>query len=231
MLQTIINFFKSLFAKKPAVDQPQPAIENQEMTTQKPTQDQAAAVVTKPTPIVNHGSVLAPDYEYLCSIVKIKAGTMEKNKATFAKMLANKSQYDQIAHAVNCDWQLVAAIHYREASLRPNVYLHNGQTLGQTTTIVPKGIFFPSGAFVEASIDAIKVRAKNVKGLAACCAMSEKHNGLGYRKHGVYSPYVWASTNIYTSGMYVADGKFDATKSDSRLGTAAIYLCLAELTK
>lgn len=227
MFQTIINFFKSLFAKKQPVDQPQQPVENQEMTTQKPPQDQIAP---KPT-IVNHGSVVAPDYAYLCSIVKVNSGTMDKNKATFAKMLANKSQYDQIAHAVNCDWQLVAAIHYREASLRPNVYLHNGQTLGQTTTIVPKGIFFPSGAFVEASIDAIKVRAKNVKGLAACCAMSEKHNGLGYRKHGVYSPYVWASTNIYTSGMYIADGKFDSTKSDSRLGTAAIYLCLAELTK
>lgn len=227
MLQTIINFIKSLFTKKQQVDQPQPTNQNQEMTTQKPSQDHIAP----PTTIINHGSVAAPDYAYLCSVVKINSGTLEKNKATFAKMLANKSQYDQIAHAVNCDWQLVAAIHYREASLRPNVYLHNGQTLGQTTTIVPKGIFFPSGAFVEASIDAIKKRAKDVKGLAACCEMSEKHNGLGYRKHGVYSPYVWASTNIYTSGMYVADGKFDASAADKRLGVAAIYLCLVDLTK
>lgn len=227
MLQTIINFFKSLFAKKQQVDQPQPPVENKEMTTPKPPQD---TIAPKPA-IINHGSVAAPDYAYLCSIVKVNSGTMDKNKATFAKMLANKSQYDQIAHAVNCDWQLVAAIHYREASLRPNVYLHNGQTLGQTTTIVPKGIFFPSGAFVEASIDALKVRAKDVKGLQACCLSSEKHNGLGYRKHGVYSPYVWASTNIYTSGMYVADGKFDAAATDKRMGVAAIYLCLAELTK
>lgn len=45
---------------------------------------------------------------------------------------------------------------------------------------------------------------------------AEKYNGFGYRNKGVSSAYVWAGTEAYTGGMYVADHVFSRTKKDPR---------------
>jgi lysozyme family protein len=45
---------------------------------------------------------------------------------------------------------------------------------------------------------------------------------LGYAKRGIPSPYIWASTDQYTRGKYVADGHFDPNAIDHQLGCAAL---------
>ncbi len=45
---------------------------------------------------------------------------------------------------------------------------------------------------------------------------------LGYRQHGIHSPYVWACTDQYAKGRYVADGKFDANAETRQCGAVAM---------
>lgn len=56
---------------------------------------------------------------------------------------------------------------------------------------------------------------------------SESYNGFGYRNRGVPSAYLWSGTNRYTSGKYVADGKWSATAVDKQMGIAALFRAIA----
>ncbi|MBE7712643.1 MAG: hypothetical protein E7Z87_02755 [Cyanobacteria bacterium SIG26] len=136
----------------------------------------------------------------------------------------NKAKYDKVAQATGVPAELICAIHYREGGCDFTTYLHNGQKLGKRTTVVPKGLLFHD--WTEAAIHAIKSQSayKNVKSsdLSSQLDFAERYNGLGYRKRGVASPYVWAGTTKYTGGMYVADGKYSASTKDKRVGVAAI---------
>ena len=54
----------------------------------------------------------------------------------------------------------------------------------------------------------------------------EKYNGMGYRPFGVPSPYLWSFSSIYTSGKYVADGRFDPTVVSKQSGAAVMLKAL-----
>ena len=56
---------------------------------------------------------------------------------------------------------------------------------------------------------------------------AERYNGLGYRNKGLPSPYVWAGTDKYTSGKYVADGVFDPNYVDQQLGVMLMIKSIA----
>jgi lysozyme family protein len=57
----------------------------------------------------------------------------------------------------------------------------------------------------------------------------EEYNGLDYAACGRPSPYVWASTNQYTKGKYVADGHYDPNAVDHQLGCAALLIRMATM--
>ena len=148
------------------------------------------------------------------------------------------SYIDEIAKKADLPRELVAAIWYRENSaMATDVYLHNGQKLGKTTTLVPTGVFFRKDQFVEAAVDALKRKAGNAKALglhygskdfAAMAAYTEAYNGFGYRNKGRASAYVLAGTQYYKGGMYVADGTYNSSKWDSRPGTLALMTEMAK---
>lgn len=145
--------------------------------------------------------------------------------AVVAKMQRNRDTYNSIGALANCAWWVPALLHYRENSaLALNVYLHNGERLGKPTTIVPKGVFFREDQFVEAAVDALKRDGlSGIHGAIAFLPFAEKFNGLGYRKTGEYSPYVWAATNHHDeTGKYVRDGVYDPNAPEKQLGIAAI---------
>jgi hypothetical protein len=50
---------------------------------------------------------------------------------------------------------------------------------------------------------------------------------LGYSRKGVPSPYVWAKTNQYRAGKYVADGVYDPNHVDTQNGCAALLVRMA----
>ncbi|NCP67608.1 hypothetical protein GW756_05045 [bacterium] len=142
--------------------------------------------------------------------------------------MANRSRYERVAAITGVPWELIAGIHYRESSNNFSTYLHNGQPLGQTTTIVPRGILFHN--WEDAAIDALQGGYGNPSAddLNSQANFAERFNGMGYRNRGLSSPYVWAGHPQYENqgGMYVADGQFSATTRDPRVGVMPIVMVL-----
>jgi len=143
-------------------------------------------------------------------------------------ILAHIEKYLSVSKITGIPADVIAAIHYREASLNFKTCLHNGDPLPGPTTHVPKGRG-PFSSWEEAAIDSFKIERHNVPAVwdtAGKLDYCERYNGLGYRRKGIPSPYVYAGTDKYISGMYVADGKFSASKVDRRLGCAIIIKAL-----
>ena len=143
----------------------------------------------------------------------------------------NKDKYEAVEEATGMPAELVAAIHWRESGGNFDTYLHNGQPLGQTTTAVPKGIYFED--WTEAAIDAVTNYGTDLStidpnDIETYYNYAEHYNGMGYANKGLPSPYVWAGTSNYTSGKYVADGVFDPNYVDQQLGVAVMLQALLE---
>ncbi|PNA15926.1 peptidoglycan-binding protein, partial [Pseudomonas sp. MPR-R1B] len=51
---------------------------------------------------------------------------------------------------------------------------------------------------------------------------NEKFNGFGYAMHGVPSAYLWAGTNQYERGKYVADNVWSPYAVDQQLGVMGV---------
>lgn len=156
--------------------------------------------------------------------------------AQAAKIAANRARYEAVSKATGVPWDVIGVTHYRESSGDFKGVLHNGQKIigkGTKTTIVPKGRG-PFSKWEEAAIDALVVcppyAAKNKDwSIGGTLDILEKYNGLGYRNKGLPSPYLWAGTDQYVKGKYVADGKYDPEHVDKQLGVAPILMKLREL--
>lgn len=155
--------------------------------------------------------------------------------AVAAKITANRPRYELAAKATGVPWDVIGVIHYRESSNDFRGVLHNGQKIigtGQLTTLVPKGRG-PFSTWEEAAIDALvnapPYAAKNKDwSIGGTLDILERYNGLGYRNKGLPSPYLWAGTDQYVKGKYVADGKYDPNHVDQQLGVAPILMKLRE---
>lgn len=155
--------------------------------------------------------------------------------AQATKIQANRSRYESVSKSTGVPWDVIGVIHYRESSGDFAGVLHNGQKIigtGKVTTIVPKGRG-PFATWEQAAIDALMNCApfagKNKDwSIAGTLDILERYNGLGYRKKGLPSPYLWAGTDQYVKGKYVADGKYDPNHVDKQLGVAPILMKLRE---
>lgn len=131
-------------------------------------------------------------------------------------------------------WYFVAVIHQLESSGNFNKHLHNGDSLKRRTTHEPKyrPIAPPqNGAqytFRESAIDALTMPGKAFHkeqdwSIERQLYLLERFNGFGYRLYrGIQSPYLWAGSNHYTRGKYVADGKWDANAVSKQSGAGAV---------
>lgn len=150
-----------------------------------------------------------------------------------AKIRAARARYEAVAQKTGVPWDVIAVIHYRESSGNFAGVLHNGQKIigtGKKTTLVPKGRG-PFATWEDAAVDALMNCApyagKNKDwSLGNTLDVLERYNGLGYRKKGLPSPYLWAGTDQYSKGKYVADGRFDPNHVDQQLGVAALLIAL-----
>jgi len=152
-------------------------------------------------------------------------------KAVADRLLFQKPRYEAVAKALkekgyNIPWEFIAVTHQREASGDFTKYLGNGQPLNKKTTIVPKGRG-PFTSWEEGAIDALvyapPYAAKNKDWtVGGTLAKLEEYNGLGYAAKGVPSPYLWAGTDQYVKGKYVADHVYDPNHVDTQLGCAGL---------
>lgn len=149
------------------------------------------------------------------------------NKLT-ERIYKSKSIYDDVSASTGVPWYVIAAIHYRESGNSFNRHLHNGDPLTARTVQVPKGRPIngnPPFTWAESATDAIKYQKLDKVtdwSIDNTLELLEKYNGLGYRKKGVRSPYIWSWSNQYHKGKYVADGKYDPNAIDQQCGVAVL---------
>jgi lysozyme family protein len=139
-----------------------------------------------------------------------------------------KTRYQNVATTTKVPWFIIAVIHEREASQSWKANLAQGDPWNKPSIHVPKGRG-PFSSWEEAAVDALKncePYAAEWKDWTAGGALTllEEYNGLGYAVRGRPSPYVWASTDQYTKGKYVADGHYDPNAVDHQLGCAALLI-------
>lgn len=144
-----------------------------------------------------------------------------------------KARYQNVSTKTKVPWFVIAVIHEREASQSWKANLAQGDPWNKVSIHVPKGRG-PFQSWEEAAVDALvncDPHAAAWKDWTAGGALTllEEYNGLGYAARGVPSPYVWASTDQYRKGKYVADGHYDPNAVDHQLGCAALLSRMALL--
>ena len=168
-----------------------------------------------------------------CIINQAKASLVE---AGLKKILDNKSRYQSAGSALGIPWYFIAVIHNMESSLNFNCHLHNGDPLTARTIHVPAGRppqGNPPYAWEESATDSLRFQRLDQRmdwSLPGLLFKLEAYNGFGYRtKHPeVLSPYLWSFSNHYTSGKFVADGRWSDTAVSNQCGAAVLLRRLAE---
>jgi lysozyme family protein len=177
------------------------------------------------------GSTKVPDFEDLWASCEIDPEKRLQVEEMARKVLASFPRYDEVQRKTGVPWYLVGAIHLRESSGRFDRCFHNGDPLPGPTTHVPAGRGpFPS--WESSAVDALTLLGLHhlkIDGPIQALVVAEQFNGLGYRRHGVYSPYLWAGTNHSLEiGKFTADGKFDPLAPEKQVGVAAVIHLLLE---
>jgi lysozyme family protein/peptidoglycan hydrolase-like protein with peptidoglycan-binding domain len=172
---------------------------------------------------------LKPRYRQLWDTMKIHPDVVNRADAAAEKILAGKDRYVPIERKTGVPWFYIGVVHHRESDNNFNTYLGNGQPLNRRTTIVPIGRG-PFESFEAGAIDALQ--HEDMIGitdwsLERIAYLLEAFNGFGYQSKGVNSPYLWAGSNQYTSGKYVADHDFRPDVVDRQLGSMVVLARLA----
>lgn len=146
-----------------------------------------------------------------------------------------KARYQAVEKLTGVPWWFIAVVHEREASQNWNTQLGQGDPLNKKSIHVPKGrgpfTTWEDGA-VDALVNCAPYASKNKDWTpGGALTMLEKYNGLGYSNKGLPSPYVWAGTDQYVKGKYVADGVFDPNAVDKQLGCAGLLKFMGVFNK
>ena len=149
---------------------------------------------------------------------------------------AARSRYERVSGITLVPWQVIGVIHSREADCDFHCHLHNGDPLTGRTIHVPKGRPLEGDApftWEDSAIDALAYDTLSGLGgwddIATTLDRIERFNGLGYRRLGLPSPYLWAGTNHYLSGKYTADGIYNPRAIDQEAGAAGLLRLLGYL--
>lgn len=149
------------------------------------------------------------------------------------RLVAFKSRYQNVSIKTGVPWPVIAVIHQRESSQNWGRSLAQGDPWDQVSIHVPKGRG-PFNSWEDAAIDALVnchpylARTKDWS-IGGLLARLEQYNGIGYAARGRPSPYLWAGTNQYASGKYVADGVYDPDHVDTQPGCAGLILAMIAL--
>ncbi|MEC7986841.1 MAG: peptidoglycan-binding protein [Myxococcota bacterium] len=153
--------------------------------------------------------------------------TQMRNVTTFQEhWQRHQARYVAVAAKTDIPPKLIAALHWRESTGNFNTYLHQGDPLGKKAVNWPNNIpIFHK--WEDAAVHALNMKKytrnelnidKDTREGPALATYAEAYNGLGYHNRGRQSPYVYAGSSPYTSGKYVADGKFSRTAVDQQVG-------------
>ena len=177
---------------------------------------------------------LGNDYEHLFDTAVINENRYSEIDRYVKKITANRATYAAVGDPLNIPWYFIGIIHCMECGLNFKTHLHNGDPLTQRTVQVPKGRPFtgnPPFSWEESAKDALIIekftawKDWSIPGMLYCF---ERYNGIGYRRKGIHSPYLWSYSNNYSSGKYTADGIYDPNAVSRQCGAAVLLRRMCE---
>jgi lysozyme family protein len=147
-------------------------------------------------------------------------------KSFINHLMSGTAQYEEVSDSTGVPWYVIGLIHGMECDFSFRQHLHNGDSLNRRTVQVPVGrppasVGDPPFAWKVSAIDALqydRFTSWTDWSVAGICYMLESYNGWGYRRHSINSPYLWSYSNQYSSGKYVADGKWDPDAVSKQCG-------------
>lgn len=181
-------------------------------------------------------SALRGEYQALFDSCIVAVGRQAAVEKLVDALAANRGRYERVGDTLNVPWHFVAVVHNMEASQRFDRHLHNGDPLSRRTTHVPVGrpkAGGPPFSWEQSAADALAMKRMDRWSdwsLSGTLYRLEGYNGWGYRRYHphVKSPYLWAASNHYTSGKYVADGTWSDTAVSKQCGGAVLLRRMAE---
>ncbi len=185
---------------------------------------------------VSLNPALREEYESLFNTCKIRSEHERDVESVIEKINLNKATYISVSDKTSIPWFFIASVHNMEASLDFKTHLHNGDPLTARTIHVPAGRpknGIPPFTWAESAIDSLTFQGLTANtdwSLSSLLFHLEEYNGWGYRtKHpDVLSPYLWSFSTHYTSGKYIADGRWSSTAKSDQVGAAVILRRMAE---
>lgn len=172
-----------------------------------------------------------------CVIDDAKRSLIERD-ARRLLMVPRYPAYKDIEARTNVPWYFVAAVHNLEGSLNMSRHLHNGDPLRARTVQVPAGrpkVWDPPTDWASSAVDALSYEGftsaatmRRGWSLEAMLYRFERYNGVGSRRHGINTPYLWSYTNHYRKGKYVADGVWSDDAVSKQCGAVALLKVLIE---
>ena len=173
-------------------------------------------VTMRPLETLWHSAIVDPSWR----------STLSWYKQTALKGVA---RYELVAKRTGVPWQVVACIHGMEAGFSWTKHLHNGDPLTARTVQVPRGRPLPPAqppfTWVDSAVDALIYDCLDDvdwSDLEESLLAIEKYNGLGYRKRGINSPYLWSGTQHYKKGKFVKDGVYSKEAVSKQLGVVPL---------
>lgn len=173
---------------------------------------------------------LKAEYAHLWAEMAIRRERLAEIDTIVDRIVRNKDRYLKVEQQTGVPWFAVGTIHNLEASGNFTKHLHNGDPLTARTVHVPPGrpaTGNPPFTWEESAVDALTLHELNrvAKWTIERLAYEfERYNGFGYRQYHpeVKSPYVWSFSNLYTSGKYVADGRWSPTAVSAQCGAMVL---------
>lgn len=172
--------------------------------------------------------------EYTRLLARMVIKRVAEAKSAAARLYRERARYKTVEEQTGVPWRVIAILHNREAGGSFAGVLHNGEKIiGKPlkTKLVPAGRG-PFRSWEDAAVDALRLKNLHlVKDWSRerICFVAEGYNGWGYRNKGVPSAYLWAGSNNYVSGKYVADHVWSSSAIDQQLGCMVVYDYLAML--
>lgn len=198
-------------------------------------------------------SLLSKEYNYLWSICQISPKWQPEVTRACKEILQHKAQYLEVESKTKVPWYMVAAIHYREASLDFTTYLGNGDPLNKVSVHVPAGRG-PFKTWAAGAVDALELDGEANRDkwtLGDIFHRCEGYNGWGYRINGTHlfkndhgapyygsmqdtvprnaSPYIYNGTQFYVHGASLEDHSFYKDAIDGQPGVMCIFKGLEQM--
>lgn len=172
---------------------------------------------------------LKGEYERLLATVKVTR--VAAAKAAADQVFKNGNRYIAAGAATGVPWPFIGVLDQRESDCNPTRGLGQGDPWNKVSTHVPKGKG-PFASWVDAAKYYIHYDGLDDPpapwDMPVACWEGEKWNGFGPRNKGIFTGYLWAGTNHYTRGKYVADSVWDGGEVDQQLGIVAVLYMMAQ---